>query len=344
MSVDIYTKAKVDELLAAAGAGAGSGGLIEAMSGGDGLAAAVRLPTPSGWDVMLADTGGASADGFKYFTIFKAAGRISVPLDTYYAYTAGHNTNEITLVTAPTPAGPWTVRGSVLTPTAYLSSHKSSPWVVWWNGEVLLYVHGNIPNGSSQGTSVFRSSDGQTFVEHTSLAFNTTAATNPISFLAHAATYLRVVDAGGYLVAIFQANAAYSGGGASDVPVAAGWATSTDGLNWNIARAPLLANRPGERGLFDPSLMRVGPNWVLTGYNPARSKVEAWVSDRLKPGSFRFMCDWVGLEAVPGYDWIVTPTTFWDNGTHHLYAGSVDSTYVTKGKVHHTTLDWGSLR
>ena len=59
MSVDIYTKAKVDELLAAAGAGAGSGGLIEAMSGGDGLAAAVRLPTPSGWDVMLADTGGA---------------------------------------------------------------------------------------------------------------------------------------------------------------------------------------------------------------------------------------------------------------------------------------------
>jgi len=151
------------------------------------------------------------------------------------------------------------------------------------------------------------------------------------------------MDAGGYLVAVFQANSPYSGGGAVNVPVATGWATSTDGLTWQISDTPLLANRPTERGLFGPYMFKAKGYWFICGYNPDRYKVELWVSDKLEPGTFRYMKDWFGLEAVPGFDWIDAPVIFVDNGVYHIYAGSADTAYVTKGKIHHSILDWSSV-
>jgi hypothetical protein len=308
---------------------------------------AVIVPSLTGNASMLTDPTNRlqGADGSKFFTIFDARGRIASPLDNYYGYTSGHNSTQIWLVTAPKPAGPWTYRQAVRTLGAQTpllnNNHLSSPDVIWFNNQVYLYYHGSKPvaNGIGQATALATSTDGVNFTEKPVLALNCVYEEDRTRYYAVSTTYCRMVDAGGYLACVFQANTNLQNDQSGNAtPTSVGFATSRDGINWEISPVPLLQMDIGTSGPFGPGLAKIGGMWWLTAYVPADNKVNLWVSDRLEPGTFAKEAAWFGPPA--GFDWVDSPIIKYLEGEWHLWYGATDSTYAKYGETFHATLNW----
>lgn len=316
------------------------------LAGGTGDRAVI-VPTLTGHASMLTDPTNRlqGADGSKFFTLFDARGRIASPLDNYYGYTSGHNSTQIWLVTGPTPAGPWTWRQAVRTlgtQTPLLNNnHLSSPEVVWWNNQVYLYYHGSKPaaGGVGQATALATSTDGVNFTEKPALALNCVYEEDRTRYYAVSTTYCRMVDAGGYLACVFQANTNLQNDqSANATPTSVGFATSRDGISWEISPVPLLQMTPGTSGPFGPGLAKIGGMWWLTAYVPADNKVNLYVSDRLEPGTFVKQAAWF---APPGgFDWVDSPIIKYLEGQWHLWYGATDSTYAKYGETFHAVLNW----
>lgn len=308
---------------------------------------AVIVPSLASHGSMLTDPTNrlAGADGSKFFTLFDARGKIASPLDNYYGYTSGHNSTQIWLVTGPTPAGPWTYRQAVRTlgtQTPLLNNnHLSSPDVVWWNNQVYLYYHGSKPaaGGVGQATALATSTDGVNFTEKPALALNCVYEEDRTRYYAVSTTYCRMVDAGGYLACVFQANTNLQNDqSANATPTSVGFATSRDGISWEISPVPLMQMTVGTSGPFGPGLAKIGGMWWLTAYVPADNKVNLYVSDRLEPGTFVKQAAWFGPPA--GFDWVDSPIIKYLEGQWHLWYGATDSTYARYGETFHAVLNW----
>jgi hypothetical protein len=311
----------------------------------DGQATALTVPSPTSRAVILTDTVSLATDGVKYFSPIKVAGRIVGAYDDYYAYASGHDGTSIRLLSAPAPEGPWTWRDTVVTAasSALLKGHVSSPHAIWWNGQLILYVHGDQESLTvGQGTVAFTSADGVTFTEAGSVAFPagaTGGATAKWSYDAISKTYVRPVDIGGRLAAVWQGNIDSTNGQAGGSTVKVGLSTSSDGLTWVHSKTPLLANIPPNRGPFGPYLFRVGGFWLLAATFATTNDVQLYASERLEPGTFRALGKW--FDPPAGQGWSEYPTVFWDNGVCHLFHGTLDPA-TSKGRIWHGLLDWSA--
>lgn len=88
--------------------------------------------------------GDIGTDQIGFPTVIKVAGRLAAPIDDWYLWAAPHdNPGGIYLFTAPAPEGPWTVANSgdpvLATPAPY--RHVSSPYVLWLDGELVMFCH-----------------------------------------------------------------------------------------------------------------------------------------------------------------------------------------------------------
>jgi hypothetical protein len=302
---------------------------------------ALVVPSFGGYGSMLADTGSRLVDGAKFFTVIDVRDRITSPLDNFYGYVAGHNSTSIWLVTAPAPEGPWTWRQAVRTATgaALVNDHISSPEVVWFQGKMILYYHGvDKVNTAGQSTVAATSTDGVNFTDHGSVSLPVAYPQDKTRYYANSTSYARVVDCGGYLAAVFQANSTLQNAQVGSVTCSVGFATSTDGLSWAISDVPLMGHKVGQSGPFSPCLTKVGSMWWITAYVPADNKVNLYVSDRLEPGTFRKQQAW--FSPPTGFDWVDSPSIRFLDGKWHIYFGATDSTYVNPGEIFHATLNW----
>jgi hypothetical protein len=101
--------------------------------------------------------------------IIKTADYIDSPIDVYYLYTSPDHQPAnagIELWTAPTPVGPWTNQGVVITPPSDAPGIET-PSVMWSEEEqkLYLYAHSASVTGAvgSQTTVRFESTDGETW-------------------------------------------------------------------------------------------------------------------------------------------------------------------------------------
>jgi hypothetical protein len=293
-----------------------------------------------------------SGDGPKFFSILKTAGRVSSPLDAYYGWVGGHDSDGIYHLTAPTPAGPWTWRTKVMSNALsgglIAGSECSTPEVIYWGGQLLMYFHGKLVADIFEfATLVSTSTDGITWSTPT-VAMRPKHATNIISYYGTSTEYVRVTDAGGYLIATFQANHYPANAQCLGYKtVAVGWAKSYDGITWKIARQPLITNLPAVRGVFAPQLFRAQGMWCVLGYVPDPNLVppgnlELWASTRLEAGTFNRVGVWQNANNAP-YTWLDMPQLFWDDdGTCHYYVGYTDATYTIPAQIRHGVLDWSA--
>ena len=197
-----------------------------------------------------------------YISVIPTAGVLEDPIDAFYAYVATHDSTQIWLATAPHPLGPWKWQRVVveLEETSY-RAHVSSPSAVVHEGEVYLYFHGVHPKGT-QPTSLATSRDGVHFEQR----FFELMGTHPNRqnhWYGQSVSYVRVVKDGPMFIGTFQGNALGENDQANGVTTVSGLVMSEDGIHWLRSKRPLMGNKPGSRGPFASTLVRLWGRWLM---------------------------------------------------------------------------------
>jgi hypothetical protein len=211
--------------------------------------------------IILTNEGltGKTANNLELPAIFKAAGRISDPIDNYYLYFSYNNNGSgrsIALATAPAPEGPWTAynSGTPVITTASLglggTAGTNAPWPMWDaqnNLMMLYYSQGN--NNMGMATSP----DGVTFTNAQTVLRGEDAPVGTEAYQQSVYEYTIPSKDNKYLML-------YTGNGYTAEGVTNGkqlfYAWSKDGVAWETAKEPLLSPGSGDsNNIASPRLL-----------------------------------------------------------------------------------------
>jgi len=210
--------------------------------------------------------------------VIPTTGILKDPIDKFYAYVGSHDGSELWLATAPHPLGPWEWQNCILTvEDTSFKGHISSPSAVIHKDQVYLYFHGSLPT-MPQPTALALSDDGVNFEEYKCpVIFSHPNHTT--SWYGQSTSYARIVKDGALFIATFQGNGLGRNIQAGGTSTVAGLAMSDDGINWRVAKRPLIGNPCGNRGPFGPILMPLWGRWMLIYEDKSETGMAASVSE-----------------------------------------------------------------
>lgn len=304
---------------------------------------------------IVSDEAGRIVDGCQFFAMLRVGDKPGQWIDEYYGYVSGHGgygsaieKGYIWLVTAPSPYGPWTWHPTPIVGTGdspYLQSkvvgpRTIAPDVMWVGNEIWLTYHGlklqmpwhegydylKVRNAPSV---LAKSTDGVHFTEH-GIVIDVEEDTTRGSAYASSTSYRRTVLDNGVWRAIWQANSTASNDSVGLANYSAGYAVSSDGVDW-VKQRPLVLAEPGDQGIFAPGFVKVPQGWLMlcqyrAGSGGADAQARWYFSKTLEPGSFRFLGRAV-LEPRGGRTGtaMFMPFFFVHDGILHVaYGGRVD--------------------
>jgi len=265
-----------DGLLTAVGAGTATAWAEATLNGVKAISSKVAVSVtgktvlPEG--VILTNDGltGRTALNLELPAIFKAEGRISNPIDSYYLYFSYNNNGSgrsIALATAPAPEGPWTVYNSgtpVITAVSLGlggTAGTNAPWPIWdaQNNRIMMYYSlGNTNIGMAAST------DGVTFTSAQSVFLGSKAPAGTEAYQQSVYEYTIPGKDNKYLM-LYTGNG-YTAEGGNGKQLFYAW--SSDGETWETAQQPLLS--PGtadNKNIASPRLLIQGGVPCLVYHN-----------------------------------------------------------------------------